>query len=51
MQFNMLNAFVDKEWLLEFQSEGERHYRALFARNRARKVPLNIWAAIQELIE
>jgi predicted transcriptional regulator len=47
----VLNAFVEKKWLLEFQLGGEQHYRPLFARKRARKMPPDIWTAIEELIE
>ena len=47
----VLDTFVAKGWLLEFQVEGAQHYRTRFAQRGAREVPLDIWARVKELIE
>jgi len=47
----ILDGFVQKGFLLAFQSSGGPRYRPVFARKRPREMPPNIWAAVEALIE
>jgi predicted transcriptional regulator len=46
----ILDDFVNRGYLLAFQSEGQPRYRPLFARKRPRELPRSIWAAVEELL-
>ncbi len=48
---SMLDAFVDEGMVRAFQIQGEQHYRPHMARKRVRKVPANVWAALEKLDE
>ncbi len=48
---SMLNTFVDEGMVRVVQIKGEQRYRPRMARKRTRKVPTNVWAALEKLDE
>ncbi len=48
---SMLDAFVDEGMVRVVQIKGEQRYRPHMARKRTRKVPTNVWAALEKLDE
>jgi DNA-binding MarR family transcriptional regulator len=47
----LLAALEEKGFVTASDADGERRYKAQYARRRGREVPLNIWEALTERIE
>jgi hypothetical protein len=43
-----LSELVEKTFLIEFEKQGEKHYKILMARKEGKELPFNIW---DELIQ
>lgn len=47
----LLAGLEEKGFVTASETDGERRYKAQYARRRGREVPLNIWEALTERIE